>query len=82
MKNFESLKEAKPKSGLKSGIERKQFMYSAGLLALGGFLLAKFPIKFISKRAENLYSSEKKIQLKSRVMENPESVKRINATKV
>ena len=67
MKIFESLKETK--------IERKQFMYSAGLLALGGFLLAKFPVKFISKRAENLYSSNKKIQ----VRENPESVKRINA---
>lgn len=67
MKIFESLKETK--------IERKQFMYSAGLLALGGFLLAKFPVKILSKRAENLYSSNKKIQ----VRENPESVKRINA---
>ena len=67
MKIIESLKDTR--------IERKQFMYSAGLLALGGFLLAKFPIKFVSKRAEKIYSSNKKIQ----VRENPESVKRINA---
>lgn len=67
MKIIESLKETK--------IERKQFMYAAGLLALGGFLLAKFPFKFVSKRAEKFYSSDKKIQ----VRENPESVKRVNA---
>ncbi|MFA7360384.1 MAG: hypothetical protein WC139_05045 [Candidatus Kapaibacterium sp.] len=66
MKIIESLKETK--------IERKQFMYATGLIALGGFLLAKFPFKFVSKRAENLFSS-KKIQ----VRENPESVKRVNA---
>lgn len=67
MKIFKGLKETK--------IERKQFMYAAGLLALGGFLLAKFPFKFVSKRAEKFYSSDKKIQ----VRENPESVKRVNA---
>lgn len=67
MKIIESLKETK--------IERKQFMYATGLIALGGFLLAKFPVRFLSKRAENLYTSNKKIQ----VRENPDSVKRVNA---
>jgi N-acetyl-gamma-glutamylphosphate reductase len=49
--------------------------YATGAIALGGFLLAKFPIKFLSKRAENIYSSNRKIQ----VRENPDSVKRIKA---
>ncbi len=55
--------------------DRKHFIYAAGAVALGGFLLAKFPIKFLSKRAENIYSSNGKIQ----VRENPDSVKRIKA---
>lgn len=67
MKIFESLKETK--------LERKQFMFAAGLIALGGFLLAKFPVRFLSKRAENLYVSGRKIEVK----ENPDSVKRVNA---
>ena len=62
----ESLKETK--------IERKQFLYASGLLALGGFLLANFPVKFVSRRAENILSAGK-IQVK----ENPESVKRNKA---
>lgn len=69
MKIFESLNETK--------IERKQFMIAAGLMALGGFLLAKFPLRFISKRAENLYTSNKKMQIR----ENPYSVKRVNVNK-
>ncbi len=69
MKIFESLNETK--------IERKQFMIAAGLMALGGFLLAKFPLRFISKRAENLYTSNKKMQIR----ENPDSVKRVNVNK-
>jgi hypothetical protein len=56
-------------------VDRKHFIYATGAIALGGFLLAKFPIKFLSKRAENIYSSNGKIQ----VRENPDSVKRINA---
>ena len=56
-------------------IDRKHFIYATGAIALGGFLLAKFPIKFLSKRAENIYSSNRKIQ----VRENPDSVKRIKA---
>jgi len=54
-------------------LDRKHFIYATGAIALGGFLLAKFPIKFLSKRAENIYSSNRKIQ----VRENPDSVKRI-----
>ena len=69
MKIFESLNETK--------IERKQFMIAAGLMALGGFLLAKFPLRFISKRAENLYTSNRKMQIR----ENPDSVKRVNVYK-
>lgn len=69
MKIFESLNETK--------IERKQFMIAAGLMALGGFLLAKFPLRFISKRAENLYTSNRKMQIR----ENPDSVKRVNVNK-
>ena len=56
-------------------VDRKHFIYATGAIALGGFLLAKFPIKFLSKRAENIYSSNRKIQVK----ENPDSIKRINA---
>lgn len=56
-------------------IDRKHFIYATGAFALGGFLLAKFPIKFLSKRAENIYSSNRRIQVK----ENPDSIKRINA---
>ena len=56
-------------------VDRKHFIYATGAIALGGFLLAKFPIKFLSKRAENIYSSKVKIQ----VRENPDSVKRIKA---
>ena len=56
-------------------LDRKHFIYATGAIALGGFLLAKFPIKFLSKRAENIYSSNRKIQ----VRENPDSVKRIKA---
>jgi hypothetical protein len=56
-------------------VDRKHFIYATGAIALGGFLLAKFPIKFLSKRAENIYSSNRKIQ----VRENPDSIKRINA---
>lgn len=63
MKLFKSLKETK--------IERKQFLYASGLLVLGGFLLAKFPVRFVSRRAENILNAGK-IQ----VRENPESVKR------
>jgi hypothetical protein len=67
MKILDFLKEKK--------IDRKHFIYATGAIALGGFLLAKFPFKFLSKRAENIYSSNVKIQ----VRENPDSVKRINA---
>jgi hypothetical protein len=67
MKILDFLKEKK--------VDRKQFLYVTGAVALGGFLLAKFPIKFLSKRAENIYSSKVKIQ----VRENPDSVKRIKA---
>ena len=56
-------------------LDRKHFIYVTGAAALGGFLLAKFPIKFLSKRAEKIYSSNRKIQ----VRENPDSVKRIKA---
>ena len=56
-------------------LDRKHFIYATGAIALGGFLLAKFPIKFLSKRTENIYSSNRKIQ----VRENPDSVKRIKA---
>ena len=56
-------------------VDRKHFIYATGAIALGGFLLAKFPIKFLSKRAENIYSSNRGIQ----VRENPDSVKRIKA---
>ena len=65
MKILDFLKEKK--------LDRKHFIYATGAIALGGFLLAKFPIKFLSKRAENIYSSNRKIQ----VRENPDSVKRI-----
>lgn len=67
MKILDFLKEKK--------LDRKQFIYATGAVALGGFLLAKFPIKFLSKRAEKIYSSNRKIQ----VRENPDSVKRIKA---
>jgi len=67
MKILDFLKEKK--------IDRKHFIYATGAIALGGFLLAKFPVKFLSKRAENIYSSKVKIQ----VRENPDSIKRINA---
>ena len=67
MKILDFLKEKK--------LDRKHFIYVTGAAALGGFLLAKFPIKFLSKRAENIYSSKVKIQ----VRENPDSVKRIKA---
>jgi len=67
MKILNFLKEKK--------VDRKHFIYATGAIALGGFLLAKFPIKFLSKRAENVYSSGNKIQ----VRENPDSIKRINA---
>ncbi|MFZ4592310.1 MAG: hypothetical protein ACOYN6_15015 [Ignavibacteria bacterium] len=67
MKILDFLKEKK--------LDRKHFIYATGAIALGGFLLAKFPIKFLSKRAENIYSSNRKIQ----VRENPDSVKRIKA---
>lgn len=66
MKILDFLKEKK--------VDRKQFIYVTGLVALGGFLLAKIPMKFLSKRAENIYTSNKKI----RVNENPDSIKRIN----
>ncbi len=66
MKIFKGLKETK--------IERKQFLYASGLFALGGFLLAKFPVKLVSKRAENILNAGR-IQVK----ENPDSVKRNNA---
>jgi hypothetical protein len=55
--------------------KRKHFLYSAGLVALGGFLLANFPLKFLSRKAEKLAYGNNKIQ----VRENPESVKRTNA---
>lgn len=55
-------------------LDRKKFLFATGLVALGGFLLAKFPFKFISNRAENIISNNK-IQ----VRENPASIKRINA---
>lgn len=67
MKILDFLKEKKT--------DRKHFIYAVGAAALGGFLLAKLPIKFLSKRAENVYSSGVKIQ----VRENPDSVKRIKA---
>jgi hypothetical protein len=67
MKILDFLKEKK--------LDRKHFIYATGAIALGGFLLAKFPVKFLSKRAENIYSSNRKIQ----VRENPDSVKRIKA---
>jgi len=66
MKILDFLKEKK--------VDRKQFIYVTGLAALGGFLLAKLPLKFLSGRAENMYSSNTKIQ----VNENPDSIKRIN----
>jgi len=67
MKILDFLKEKK--------VNRKQFIYATGAIALGGFLLAKLPVKFLSKRAENVYGSNRKIQ----VRENPDSIKRINA---
>jgi hypothetical protein len=67
MKFTEGLKEQK--------FERKHFLYAAGLVALGGFLLAKLPLKFLSSKAEKIAYRNENI----RVRENPDSVKRTNA---
>ncbi len=66
MKVLEKLNEVK--------IERKKFMLTAGLIGLGAFLLAKFPVRFVSNRAEKLFSSGSKLKVRG----NPESVKRNN----
>ncbi len=66
MEVFERLNEVK--------IERKKFMLAAGMAGLGVFLLAIFPFKFISSRAEKLISTRNKPD----VRENPASVKRSN----
>ena len=66
MKVSERLNEVK--------IERKKFMLAAGLAGLGVFLLAKFPFRFISNRAERIISARNKPD----VRENPASVKRSN----
>jgi hypothetical protein len=67
MKFTEGLKEQK--------FERKKFLYAAGLVALGGFLLTKLPVKFLSSKAEKIAYRNNGIQ----VRENPDSVKRNNA---
>jgi hypothetical protein len=67
MKFTEGLKEQK--------FERKYFLYAAGLVALGGFLLTKLPVKFLSSKAEKIAYRNNGIQ----VRENPDSVKRTNA---
>jgi hypothetical protein len=69
MRFTEGLKEQK--------FERKKFLYAAGLVALGGFLLTKLPLKFLSSKAEKIAYRNNNTNIQ--VRENPDSVKRTNA---
>jgi hypothetical protein len=57
-----------------SKIGRKKFLFITGLIAAGGFLLAKIPFKLFTGRTDKYFSDD--IRLK--VRENPGSVKRTN----